>query len=92
LTPSRPPTAIWNICTGIGTSVRAFATETAQAMGAPAALLGFGDLPMRVDDEPFLVGDGERATSELGWRPKFGLAEGIAAAVASLTTNPRVAV
>jgi nucleoside-diphosphate-sugar epimerase len=89
LTPSRPPTAIWNICTGIGTSVRAFARETAQAMGAPATLLGFGDLPMRADDEPYLVGDGGRATSELGWQPKFGLAEGIAA---SLTTNARVAV
>jgi nucleoside-diphosphate-sugar epimerase len=90
--PSRTGTATWNVCTGAGHSVRAFASSVAQAMGERVELLGFGDLPMRPDDEPFLVGDGEQMWRALGWRPKHDLATGIRAAVAALTASRRVAV
>jgi nucleoside-diphosphate-sugar epimerase len=90
--PSGAATATWNVCTGVGSSVRAFASLVAQAMGERMELLGFGDLPMRPDDEPFLVGDGEQMLCALGWRPKHDLAAGIRAAVAVLTTNRRVPV
>jgi nucleoside-diphosphate-sugar epimerase len=87
--PSRAPTAIWNVCTGKASSVRAFATAVAQAMAAPAELLGFGDLHMRPDDEPYLVGDGECMRRDLGWRPRHDLDAGVRAAVASLMTEAR---
>jgi nucleoside-diphosphate-sugar epimerase len=89
---ARVQIATWNVCTGVGHSVRTFAVLVAQAMGERADLLGFGDLPMRADDEPYLVGDGERMLRALGWRPKHDLVAGIRAAVAALTTNQRVAV
>jgi nucleoside-diphosphate-sugar epimerase len=90
--PSRAVTATWNVCTGVGHSVRAFASLVAQAMGERTELLGFGDLPMRADDEPFLVGDGEQTLRALGWRPRHDLAAGIRSAVAALTASRRVAV
>jgi nucleoside-diphosphate-sugar epimerase len=90
--PSCALTATWNVCTGVGHSVRAFAVLVAQAIGARGELLGFGDLPMRADDEPYLVGDGEQMLRALDWRPKHDLADGVRAAVAALMANQRVAV
>jgi nucleoside-diphosphate-sugar epimerase len=90
--PARALAATWNVCTGVGHSVRTFAALVAQAMGERAELLGFGDLPMRADDEPYLVGDGERMARELGWRPKHDLAAGIRAAVAALKASQPAAV
>jgi nucleoside-diphosphate-sugar epimerase len=92
VSPSRALTAAWNVCTGTGHSVRAFAALVAEAMGERAELLGFGELPMRADDEPYLVGDGERMFRELGWRPKHDLRAGIRAAVAILMASQRAAV
>lgn len=88
-TSDRASTAIWNVCTGTGSSVGGFATAVAQAMGAPRELLGFGDLPMRPDDEPFLVGDGERIRHELEWQPQYSLHLGLRAALASLLADSR---
>jgi nucleoside-diphosphate-sugar epimerase len=89
---SRASSATWNVCTGVGHSVRTFAELVAQAMGASHQLLGFGDLPMRSDDEPYLVGDGERMRRELGWRPERDLDAGIRAAVSILMASRRAAV
>jgi nucleoside-diphosphate-sugar epimerase len=84
---SRALTATWNVCTGVEHSVRAFAELVAQAMGVSHQLQEFGDLPMRADDEPYLVGDGERMHRELGWRPERDLDAGIRAAVSILTAS-----
>jgi nucleoside-diphosphate-sugar epimerase len=92
MSSSRHSATTWNVCTGVGHSVRAFAALVAQVMGKPAELLGFGDLPMRADDEPYLVGDGARMFGDLGWRPKHDLEAGIRAAVAILMANRRAAV
>jgi nucleoside-diphosphate-sugar epimerase len=92
VSPARASTATWNVCTGVGHSVQTFAALVAQAMGERAELLGFGELPMRADDEPYLVGDGERMCRELGWRPKHDLEAGIRAAVAMLMANQPAAV
>jgi nucleoside-diphosphate-sugar epimerase len=89
---SHATSATWNVCTGVGHSVRDFASMVAQAMGKGTELLGFGELPMRSDDEPHLVGDGEQMLRALGWRPRHDLAAGIRAAVAALTGSQRVAV
>jgi nucleoside-diphosphate-sugar epimerase len=92
MSSSRHSATTWNVCTGVGHSVRAFAALVAEVMGEPAELLGFGDLPMRADDEPYLVGDGARMFRELGWRPEHDLGAGIRAAVAFLMANQRAAV
>jgi nucleoside-diphosphate-sugar epimerase len=84
---SQPSAATWNVCTGTGHSVRTFALKVAQALGAPANLLGFGDIPMRPDDEPWLVGSGERMHAAVGWRPAFDLDAGVRDAVASLSAG-----
>jgi nucleoside-diphosphate-sugar epimerase len=90
--PSRALTATWNVCTGVGHSVETFAALVAQAMGVRSELLGFGELPLRADDEPYLVGDGERMFRELGWRPKLDLDAGIRTAVANLMASRRAVV
>jgi nucleoside-diphosphate-sugar epimerase len=84
---SRPSAATWNVCTGVGHSVRAFASKVAQVLGAPSELLGFGDITMRPDDEPWLVGSGDRMHAAAGWRPTFDLDAGVREAVASLTAG-----
>jgi nucleoside-diphosphate-sugar epimerase len=86
---SAPSTATWNVCTGVGHSVRTFASKVAQVLGVPAELLGFGDIPMRPDDEPWLVGSGERMRADIGWRPAYDLDAGLRDAVASLTAASR---
>jgi nucleoside-diphosphate-sugar epimerase len=83
---TRPASTTWNVCTGKGHSVRTFASTVAQVLGAPAELLGFGDIAMRPDDEPWLVGSPERMYAETGWRTAYDLDTGIADAVAILTT------
>jgi nucleoside-diphosphate-sugar epimerase len=80
-----PARATWNVCTGKGHSVQAFASTVAQVLGAPTELLGFGDNAMRPDDEPWLVGSPERMYAETGWRTAYDLDSGVRDAVASLT-------
>ena len=92
VSPARASTATWNVCTGVGHSVQSFATLVAQTMDQRPDLLGFGDLPLRADDEPYLVGDGERMYREIGWRPKHDLEAGIRAAVAIMLANQRAMV
>ena len=76
--------ATWNVATGRAHSVREFAERVAAAMKADASLLGFGEIAMRKDDEPWLVGSPDLLRAELGWQPSTGLDEGIRAAVAAL--------
>jgi nucleoside-diphosphate-sugar epimerase len=77
-------TATWNVATGRAHSVREFAEQVASAMNADASLLGFGEIAMRKDDEPWLVGSPDRLRSELGWQPLIGLEDGVRAAVEAL--------
>jgi nucleoside-diphosphate-sugar epimerase len=83
-----PPSArTWNVCTGVGHSVREFASLVADAMGAPCGLLGFGDRPLRPDDVPWLVGDHTRIGRELGWHPRHDLETGVRAAVIACSAD-----
>ncbi|WP_298258662.1 NAD(P)-dependent oxidoreductase [Bradyrhizobium sp.] len=76
--------AAWNVATGRGHSVREFAEAVARAMNADVSLIGLGALPMRKDDEPWLVGSPELLRSELGWQPAIDIEAGVRAAVAEL--------
>jgi len=76
--------ATWNVATGCAHSVREFAECVAGAMEADASLLGFGDIAMRKDDEPWVVGSPDLLRAELGWQPSTGLEVGIRASVAAI--------
>lgn len=77
--------AALNVCTGHGSSVREFASVTAEALGVPVDRLGFGDIPRRPDDAPWIVGDPTRIAADLGWSAGYALGPGIRAAVAEIT-------
>jgi nucleoside-diphosphate-sugar epimerase len=76
--------ATWNVATGRAHTVREFAEQVAAEMNADVSLLGFGAIPMRRDEEPWLVGSPDRLRSELGWQPSIGVEDGVRAAVKAL--------
>jgi nucleoside-diphosphate-sugar epimerase len=77
----RSMTETWNVCTGVGHTVQEFAMRVAETMSADRALLKFGDLELRKDDVPWLVGNGEKMRQALGWAPRYSLSAGISAAL-----------
>jgi nucleoside-diphosphate-sugar epimerase len=81
LMPGAAPVEVYNVATGVGTSVRDFARAVAHAAAAPPELLGFGDLPLRPDDIPYLVGNPTRAWRDLNWRAAHNLQTGLLRAV-----------
>lgn len=80
-------TAVLNVSTGIGHTVRAFACAVARALGKPESLLRFGALPRRPDDLAWLVGDNARARASLSFQPRFDFASGIDCAIAALRSD-----
>lgn len=76
--------AALNLCTGTGTSVRDLVGLAAQALGITTDRLGFGDLAMRPDEIPCLIGNPDKMTFDLDWRPAYGPAAGIKAMIEGL--------
>ncbi|MBB3225851.1 GDP-4-dehydro-6-deoxy-D-mannose reductase [Luteibacter sp. Sphag1AF] len=79
----------YNVCSGTGTSVRDFALAVAAAVGSDAAALHFGELPMRPDDLPRVVGDPEKFASVTGWRPHTSVERAIELAVIEMRTESK---
>jgi nucleoside-diphosphate-sugar epimerase len=50
----------YNVCTGVGSTVRDFAIAAADRLGMDRSMLGFGSIPLRVDDLPRVVGVPDR--------------------------------
>jgi GDP-4-dehydro-6-deoxy-D-mannose reductase len=68
------PGAVYNVCSGVGLSVR----ETAQAVAARAGvdvILEVSEERLRETDIPFLVGDPTRLVTRTGWQPRHSLEE-----------------
>lgn len=80
-------TTIWNVCTGSGSTVRSFARKMASLMEVPSDLLGFGDVPIREDEVPWLVGAPDRIQSELGWKAEYDLESGLQHALEAMSEN-----
>ncbi|HEY9133953.1 MAG TPA: NAD(P)-dependent oxidoreductase [Dyella sp.] len=78
------PSGHYNLCTGRGHSVREFASQVVTAMSMPASLLRFGELPLRADDLPRVVGDPQTFASYTGWHPEYSFNAAIEQAVAEL--------
>lgn len=70
-----PEEGVFNVCSGEGVTVRRF-LETAAGIAGRPDVIKFGAAPPRQWDPPVIVGDDSRLRS-LGWRPRFGLIEGL---------------
>lgn len=66
-----------NIASGHPISLREIVNCVSNYIGAADRVL-FGAIPTLDDDCPFLVADTRRLSKEVGWKPKYSLAEGIA--------------
>lgn len=67
-----------NVGLGDAPSVRAILEEVARAAGNRLDLLEFGAQALRPNDPPVIEADVKRLRDEVGFRPRFTLAEGMA--------------
>jgi nucleoside-diphosphate-sugar epimerase len=79
-----------DVCSGEPLSVRSLVEEVAVAAGRPD-LLRLGALPPRPDEPPLLVGDARRLQGS-GFRPSYGVGDGVADAVGWWRTSTSVPV
>lgn len=84
LTENPALSGCYNLSTGIGTTVKDFARIVAGAMHSDMKLLRFGELPMRPDDLPYVVGCPDKFTKNIGWKPNLCLSEGVSKSVEEL--------
>lgn len=66
------PTDVFNLGTGVGTSVRELVDTVGSVAGRPLDVVMAA---RREGDAPYLVADNSKAREVLGWRPRFGLPE-----------------
>jgi len=66
LQENRELSGTYNLASGKALSVRDFALSVTTAVGADPGRLKFGQLPMRPDDLPYVVGDASRLNSVIG--------------------------
>jgi nucleoside-diphosphate-sugar epimerase len=66
-----------NVASGEPVAVREVVSLVAEATGRPE-LVDYGAVPMRPGDPAELVPDVGRLRDEVGWRPRFGLRDGLA--------------
>jgi nucleoside-diphosphate-sugar epimerase len=70
-----------NIASGVPVALRDVAYTIADALDA-RDLIHLGALPTPPDDPPLVAGDPRRLRDEVGWHPRYTLADGIAASIA----------
>lgn len=80
-------TGPFNVCSGIGVSVREVATTLAQLMQRPLELLRFGARPTRENEPGRIVGCGERFFQSVHWRPQLDLRTGLQRTIRELTQS-----
>ena len=87
--PPADPGAVYNLGTGVQTTLRQ-AVEAAAGLfryrGEPA----WGSMPNRGWDTTVWVADARKARRELGWEPRFTLADGLRAFRAWFETHPEL--
>lgn len=78
--------AMIDVCTGKGSTVRAFAEAVALVMNADMSLLDFGALPMRPDDLLDIRGNPSAMQDILGIEARYGLDAGLCKALSEFRT------
>ena len=79
-----PAGSVYNIGSGVGTSVKTVAKLILGLMGNPVKLR-FGELPTRPDEIMEMSADISAARKELGWRPQISLEDGLRKSIAWFT-------
>jgi CDP-glucose 4,6-dehydratase len=76
LPPADNPAA-YNVCTSEAVTIRQVGQLVARQLNVPEALLRWGELPYRLGEPMFAIGDNRRFQQATGWQPQVGLADGI---------------
>ena len=72
---------VYNVCSGEPVTLKKVLQTVGEIVGRPE-LLRFGARPHRAGEMMFLCGDSRRLRG-LGWRPRFGLKDGLADAISN---------
>lgn len=75
--PAVPRGSIYNVCTGVQTTLAAIAGRVCEQLAVPAEPV-WGGMPPRPWDTDVWVGDPSLAARELGWKATTGLPDGLA--------------
>ena len=70
---TNPAPRIYNVGSGTGISVAAFARKVCEIGKYDPALLRLGELPLRDTDVPYMVADISAIKSDLGWYPQYSI-------------------
>jgi nucleoside-diphosphate-sugar epimerase len=73
-----PNGAVFNVCSGVGVSIREVCLGVCRALGASPELLRFGATELRPGEPLWMVGDPSRFQRATGWKPSTSLEAGIA--------------
>lgn len=68
---------IYNVCSGIGISLKELIYKVVKVINPVETKLGFGVMPYRVGEAMYIVGDGTKFKNKTGWEPKYSIEEGI---------------
>jgi nucleoside-diphosphate-sugar epimerase len=68
--------AVYNVCTGVGHSLKKLAAVVGTTLSQPLDL-AWGAVPYRPDEMMRLVGDNRRIGDDLGWQPRLDLSQGL---------------
>ena len=82
---------VYNISTGIGTTVKQFSEIVLDVMHGNSELLQFGQIDFREDDTSFVVGDPALFRTRCHWMHKYDLRSGIAQSIKEYLQNVEVA-
>jgi UDP-glucose 4-epimerase len=73
-----PIGTVFNVCSGVGVSIRDVCLSVCRALGASPELLQFGATPLRPGEPEWMVGDPTRFQRATGWKPTTSLEAGVA--------------
>jgi nucleoside-diphosphate-sugar epimerase len=78
-----PSGGVFNVCSGVGVSIREVCLSVCRTLGASPELLRFGATPLRPGEPEWMVGDPTRFQAATGWRPATSLDAGVARTLAA---------
>jgi nucleoside-diphosphate-sugar epimerase len=78
--------AVYNVCSGVGHSLRQLAAAVSRVLGRTLDLQ-WGAIPYRPDEMMRLVGDNRRIGRELDWQPSCSLQEGLLRTASWMSAN-----
>jgi nucleoside-diphosphate-sugar epimerase len=85
--PNQEPGAVYNIGSGVQTSLREVVEVAGQTLNIQAAP-AWGSMPDRGWDTTIWVADSSKAQHDLGWQPRYTFAAGFAETVNWFRANP----